>query len=155
MTRNSSNELPCKPFQTIPTADLEYIITKTLAPGNKTRTLDTKVLNQLPNLNILNSAHEYTILNDISSADEPKKIRFQQIHRLYKLHFGKFKNQKEVGYQAILGIKLHTETLSSNILGKEKNVSKIINMKDNSSESEHKNKLIDQFQEIKRVLQES
>lgn len=92
---------------------------------------------------------------ELAPPTNQRKLRFQEIHRLYKLHFGKFKNQKEVGYQAILGIKLHTETLSSNILGKEKNVSKIINMKDNSSESEHKNKLIDQFQEIKRVLQES
>ena len=77
-------------------------------------------MNQLPNLNILNSAHEYTILNDISSADEPKKIRFQEIHILYKLHFGKFKNQKEGDYQAILGIRLHTETLSSNVLEKKR-----------------------------------
>ena len=123
MACTSSNVPPFKPFKKIPTADPEYIITNTFAPSKKTRTIYTKVLNQLANINTLTLAHECAILNEISSADEPEKIRFQERHRLRKLHVGKLKNKKEGGYQAISDIKIYPETLSSNILGKERNTS--------------------------------
>ena len=88
LTRNSYIEHQCKRFQPIPAADLEYIIIKTLAPDKKPRALDTKVLNQLPNINILTSAYGCAILNDIKSADKPEQIKLQEIHRNYNLHFG-------------------------------------------------------------------
>ena len=123
MACTSSNVPSFKPFKKIPTAYPEYIITNTFDPSKKTRTIYTKVFNQLTNINILTLAHECAILNEISSTDEPEKIRFQERHRLRKLHVGKLKNKKEGGYQAISDIKIYPETLSSNILGKERNTS--------------------------------
>ena len=64
-------------------------------------------------------------------------------------------NKKEGGCQVISDIKIHLEILSSTILGKEKNVSKIISMKNNSSEFENKNETIDQFKEIKEFYKKA
>ena len=92
---------------------------------------------------------------ELAPPTNQRKLRFQEIHRLYKLHFGNLMNKKEGGCQGISDIKIHLEILSSTILGKEKNVSKIISMKNNSSEFENKNETIDQFKEIKEFCKKA
>ena len=54
------------------------MIIKILALDKRTRTIDTKILNQLPNINILTPAHEYATINEIGSTDEPEKLDFKR-----------------------------------------------------------------------------
>ena len=73
------------------------------------------------------------------------------MQRLSKLHVAKHKNKTKGSNYTISDIKNHPETLSSNILEREMNASKIIHMKDNLSDSRNNNKTIDQFKELKEL----